>query len=109
MLDACFGSDVVDAEMRRYLEKIDGVPLTRIPGIRPLRLMLDQAAPEGFWFPRLGIGQLMDAMADAFVARRRPAAVPGPATAVAVPGAGGLRGHGPPFRPRGRLPRASSS
>ncbi|MFN8123445.1 MAG: FAD-dependent oxidoreductase [Thermoleophilia bacterium] len=65
MLGETFGGDLVDREMRRYLEKIDGVPLARIPGPRPLRLMRDQAAPEGFWFPRLGIGQLMDAMADA--------------------------------------------
>lgn len=87
VLDACFGSGVVDAEMRDYLEKIDGVPLTRIPGSRPLRLMLDQAAPEGFWFPRLGIGQLMDAMADAFVAGGGRLLTGTSLTAVAVPGA----------------------
>jgi len=65
VLAEMFGAEFVDMEMRRYLEKIDGVPLARIPGPRPLRLMRDQAAPEGFWFPRLGIGQLMDAMAGA--------------------------------------------
>lgn len=65
VLRETFGEGLVDREMRRYLEKIDGVPLARIPGPRPLRLMRDQAAPEGFWFPRLGIGQLMDAMARA--------------------------------------------
>lgn len=65
VLNETFGAPLVDREMRRYLEKIDGVPLARIPGPRPLRLMRDQAAPEGFWFPRLGIGQLMDAMAGA--------------------------------------------
>ena len=27
--------------------------------------MREQAAPDGFWFPRRGIGQLMEAMADA--------------------------------------------
>lgn len=64
-LDGMFGARFVDAEFRAYLEKIDGVPLQRIPGIRPLRLMREQAAPDGFWFPRWGIGQLMDAMADA--------------------------------------------
>jgi protoporphyrinogen oxidase len=69
VLDACFGGAFVDAELRSYLEKIDGVPLERIPGARPLRLMLDQAAPAGFWFPRLGIGQLMDAMAREIAAR----------------------------------------
>lgn len=68
VLDACFGAAFVDAELRGYLEKIDGVPLERIPGSRPLRLMLEQAAPSGFWFPRLGIGQLMDRMAQAITA-----------------------------------------
>ena len=65
VLAAMFGGAFVDAEMRPYLEKIDGVPLDRIPGVRPLRLMREQAAPDGFWFPRWGIGQLMEAMADA--------------------------------------------
>jgi protoporphyrinogen oxidase len=65
VLAAMFGGAFVDAEMRPYLEKIDGVPLDRIPGVRPLRLMREQAAPVGFWFPRWGIGQLMEAMADA--------------------------------------------
>ena len=51
--------------MRRYLEKIDGVPLERIPGERARRLLEDQAAPDGFVFPAHGIGQLMDAMAAA--------------------------------------------
>jgi protoporphyrinogen oxidase len=66
-LEARFGRDVVAAEFRAYLEKIDGVPLERIPGDRPVRLMRDQAAPSGFWFPRWGIGQLMDTMAAAIV------------------------------------------
>ncbi len=86
VLDAAFGPDLVDAEMRRYLEKIDGVPLVRIPGSRPLRLMLDQAAPDGFWFPRLGIGQLMDAMSRAFVADGGRLLTGTALTAVAVPG-----------------------
>ncbi|MCC6830974.1 MAG: FAD-dependent oxidoreductase [Thermoleophilia bacterium] len=68
VLNETFGAALVDREMRPYLEKIDGVPLARIPGPRPLRLMRDQAAPDGFWFPRLGIGRLMDAMAEAIAA-----------------------------------------
>ncbi len=60
-----FGDTFVDATMRRYLEKIDGVPLESIPGDRAVRLLEGQAAPEGFHFPAEGIGQLMDAMADA--------------------------------------------
>ena len=51
--------------MRPYLEKIDGFPLERIPGERALRLLEDQAAPDGFLFPAHGIGQLMDVMAAA--------------------------------------------
>ncbi len=73
ILDAMFGAPFVDAELRPYLEKIDGVPLTRIPGVRPLRLMREQAAPDGFWFPRWGIGQLMEVMAEAI--RRHGGAV----------------------------------
>ncbi|MDH3724526.1 MAG: FAD-dependent oxidoreductase [Thermoleophilia bacterium] len=64
-LGSRFGQSFVDEAMRPYLEKIDGVPLERIPGSRAIKLMVDQAAPEGFWFPNEGIGQLMDAMADA--------------------------------------------
>lgn len=60
-----FGPGFVDAAMRPYLEKIDGVPLERIPGDRARRLLEDQAAPDGFHFPAEGIGQLMDAMAQA--------------------------------------------
>jgi protoporphyrinogen oxidase len=65
VLTRMFGRPFVDAELRRYLEKVDGVPLEAIPGTRPLALMRNQAAPDGFWFPALGIGQLMEAMADA--------------------------------------------
>ncbi len=64
-LAARFGAAFVDRVMRRYLEKIDGVPLERIPGERARRLLEDQAAPDGFVFPAHGIGQLMDAMAAA--------------------------------------------
>lgn len=59
------GAHAAEAEMRAYLEKIDGVPLERIPADRARRLLEDQAAPDGFFFPAHGIGQLMDAMADA--------------------------------------------
>jgi oxygen-dependent protoporphyrinogen oxidase len=51
--------------MRPYLEKVDGVPLERIPDDRARRLLEGQAAPDGFVFPARGIGQLMDAMAGA--------------------------------------------
>jgi protoporphyrinogen oxidase len=61
------GTSTVEREMRAYLEKIDGVPLERIPGERARRLLEDQAAPDGFHFPAHGIGQLMDAMAAAAV------------------------------------------
>jgi protoporphyrinogen oxidase len=64
-LAARFGPGFVDRVMRPYLEKIDGVPLERIPGERARRLLEDQAAPGGFVFPAHGIGQLMDAMAAA--------------------------------------------
>jgi protoporphyrinogen oxidase len=60
-----FGAAFVDRVMRPYLEKIDGVDLERIPGERALRLLVGQAAPDGFVFPARGIGQLMDAMAAA--------------------------------------------
>jgi len=59
------GAGFVDLAMRPYLEKIDGVPLERIPAERARRLLEDQAAPRGFHFPAHGIGQLMDAMATA--------------------------------------------
>lgn len=60
-----FGAAFVDRVMRPYLEKVDGVPLERIPADRARRLLEDQAAPDGFAFPAHGIGQLMDAMAAA--------------------------------------------
>jgi protoporphyrinogen oxidase len=59
------GAPFVDAVMRAYLEKVDGVALERIPAERARRLLEDQAAPDGFPFPARGIGQLMDAMARA--------------------------------------------
>ena len=64
-LGSRFGVAFVNRVMRPYLEKIDGLPLERIPGERARRLLEDQAAPDGFHFPAAGIGQLMDAMAVA--------------------------------------------
>lgn len=86
-LGARFGPRFVDRAMRPYLEKIDGVPLERIPGERARRLLEDQAAPEGFWFPARGIGQLMDAMAAE--ARRLGADVRLRTRAVAIRAPGG--------------------
>ncbi len=68
-LEASVGSRARDREMRGYLEKIDGMPLESIPAARVAKLLHGQSAPDGFWYPRRGIGQLMDAMAKAFVAR----------------------------------------
>lgn len=67
VLADALGAEHVERELRGYLEKIDGVTLERMPGTRPLKLMRDQAAPEGFWFPIGGIGALMEAMAWAIV------------------------------------------
>ncbi len=58
-----FGARFVDRVMRRYLEKVDGMPLERIPAARARKLMLEQSAPQGFWYAAGGIGQLMDTMA----------------------------------------------
>ena len=58
-----FGADFVDRVMRRYLEKVDGMPLERILATRARKLMIEQSAPQGFWYAAGGIGQLMDAMA----------------------------------------------
>lgn len=59
------GASFTDEVMRPYLEKVDGVALERIPADRARKLLIDQAAPDGFHFPARGIGQLMDAMARA--------------------------------------------
>lgn len=67
-LSARVGTDIADRHMRRYLEKIDGLPLERIPAARVERLLVGQAAPDGFWFCRRGIAQLMRAMAHEIVA-----------------------------------------
>jgi protoporphyrinogen oxidase len=80
------GPAFVDGVMRPYLEKIDGVPLERIPAERARRLLEDQAAPDGFVFPRHGIGQLMDAMAAAAVAAGADLRLGTRVTALRVPG-----------------------
>ncbi len=64
-LGSRFGAEFVDAVQRPYLEKVDGLPLELISADRVRRLLLEQAAPEGFWFPLGGIGELMDAMSAA--------------------------------------------
>lgn len=50
---------------RRYMEKVDGVPMDVITGIRCHKLFTEQYAPDGWWYPAGGVGQLMDAMARA--------------------------------------------
>lgn len=84
-LGSRFGGPFVDAVMRPYLEKIDGVPLERIPGDRARRLLEDQAAPDGFDFPEGGIGRLMDAMRDAAVRAGADVRLGTPVTAIEVP------------------------
>ncbi|MEW6583248.1 MAG: FAD-dependent oxidoreductase [Actinomycetota bacterium] len=78
------GREWVDRWMRPYLEKIDGLPLERIPAARVERLLVGQAAPDGFWFCRWGIGRLMQAMADATVAAGGRVHVAARATALRV-------------------------
>lgn len=68
LLGQAFGSELVDAAMRRYLEKVDGIPLERITAARARKLLVEQYAPTGFWFAEGGVGRLMDAMARAIVA-----------------------------------------
>lgn len=84
VLNAAYGEAFVDAEMRPYLQKVDGLPLESIPGARPVRLTRDQAAPEGFWFPDTGIGALMDAMRAAAERAGARIATGSPATAMRV-------------------------
>jgi len=55
----------VPADLRRYLEKVDGIPLERITATRARKLLVEQYAPDGFWYPAGGVGQLMDAMVRA--------------------------------------------
>ena len=62
-LTATIGQPFVDRVVRRYIEKVDGMPLERITATRAAKLMYEQSAPKGFWYAAEGIGQLMDAMA----------------------------------------------
>ncbi len=68
LLQQAFGRELVDSAMRRYLEKVDGMPLERITAARAHKLLVEQYAPAGFWFAAGGVGRLMDAMAQAVVA-----------------------------------------
>jgi protoporphyrinogen oxidase len=68
LLVRAFGGEVVDRWMRRYLEKVDGMPLHAITASRARKLLVEQYAPEGFWFAAHGVGQLMDAMGRAILA-----------------------------------------
>ncbi len=68
-LEASIGAAARDEFVRGYLEKVDGMALESISAGRVEKLLIGQSAPDGFWYPRHGIGQLMDAMAAAFVAR----------------------------------------
>jgi phytoene dehydrogenase-like protein len=81
-----FGPRFVDAVMRPYLEKIDGLPLERIPAERARRLLEDQAASDGFHFPEGGIGRLMDAMAAAARDAGAEVLMSTPVEAIEVPG-----------------------
>jgi phytoene dehydrogenase-like protein len=92
-----FGAAFVDRVMRPYLEKIDGVPLERIPAERARRLLEDQAAPDGFWFPGGGIGQLMDAMGAAIAAAGGDLRLGTRAAAIEAPGGrlAGVAAEGP--------------
>ena len=62
-LSATIGQPFVDQVIRRYVEKVDGMPLERITAMRAAKLMYEQAAAQGFWYAAGGIGQLMGAMA----------------------------------------------
>ncbi len=62
-----YGAATVGPYLRDYLAKVDGLPVEQIVAARPQRLLLEQGAPDGFWYPAGGVGQLMDAMARAVV------------------------------------------
>ena len=81
-----FSAATVEGLLRPYLEKVDDMPLERIPAIRTRRLLEGQSAPRGFWFPRGGIGRLMDAMAAAIVAAGGRVALGTRVSALEVPG-----------------------
>ena len=82
LLGSRYGAAFVDAVMRPYLEKADGVPLEQVPAERALKLLETQAAPDGFWFPGGGIGTLMDAMAAAITAAGGQVLTATPITAI---------------------------
>lgn len=67
-VDAYYGGGSA-VELREYLQKVDGLPLERMLADRPRRLLTEQSAPTGFWYPAGGVGQLMDTMADEVVRR----------------------------------------
>ena len=92
-LAARFGPRSLTGPCGPYLEKIDGLPLERIPDERARRLLEDQAAPDGFHFPARGIGQLMDAMAEAARAAGAEVLLGAPVEAIDVRGGtvGGVR------------------
>lgn len=64
-LGATMGAAFRDRMVRQYMEKVDGWPLEVIAADRAMKLRDEQRAPQGFWFPRGGIGSLMDAMEGA--------------------------------------------
>ncbi len=51
-----------------YMQKVDGATVDDITAMRCHKLFAEQYAPDGWWYPAGGIGQLMDAMARAIVA-----------------------------------------
>lgn len=92
-----FSPETVATLIRPYLEKVDAMPLERIPAQRVRRLLEGQSAPEGFWFPRRGIGELMDAMAAAVEAEGGRVALSTRARVIDAPGGrlAGVRAEGP--------------
>lgn len=56
------GTSFRDRVIRPYMEKVDGWALETISADRAVTLREEQRAPDGFWFPKGGIGALMDAM-----------------------------------------------
>ncbi len=64
-----YGGAAVAPYLRDYLSKVDGLAVEQIVAGRPQRLLLEQGAPDGFWYPTGGVGRLMDAMAREIVNR----------------------------------------
>lgn len=69
-LRSIFPEGAVLTDVRQYMEKVDGVSIDAITGQRCHKLFAEQYAPEGWWYPANGVGQLMDAMERAIVAGR---------------------------------------